>query len=105
MNTFTIDAVMIKVLTLMGPYWNFFSYIVECCLKVYIAARTDTIQQTNFCLGLHLQTCVATFNLTYLIKGEYLVRNTTNSEQMVYSVILKVHVSALIGHLQVSTVL
>jgi len=66
MNTFTIDAVMIKVLTLMGPYWNFFFYIAECCLKVYTAARTDTTQQTNFCLGLHLQTCVATFNLTCL---------------------------------------
>jgi len=42
------------------------SYIAECSLKVYIAARTDTTQQTNFCLGLHLQACVATFNLTYL---------------------------------------
>ena len=40
-----------------------------------------------------------------LFKGEYLVRNTTNSEQMVYSVILKLHVSAFIGHLQVSTIL
>jgi len=66
MNTFTIDVVMIKVLSLMGPYWNFFSYNTECCLKVYIAARTDTTQQTNICLGLHLQICVATFNLTCL---------------------------------------
>ena len=40
-----------------------------------------------------------------MIKGEYLVRNTTNSEQMVYSVILKLHVSTFIGHLQVSTIL
>jgi len=66
MNIFTIDVVMIKLLTLMGPYWNFFSYVTECCHKVYIAARTDTTQQTNFCLGLHLQICVATFNLTCL---------------------------------------
>jgi len=40
-----------------------------------------------------------------LIKGEYLVRNTTNLEQMVYFYDLKLHVSAFIDHLQVSTIL
>jgi len=27
----------------------------------YIGARTDTTQQTNICVGIHRQTCVATF--------------------------------------------
>jgi len=29
----------------------------------YIEARTDTIRQTNICLGIYRQTLVATFNL------------------------------------------
>jgi hypothetical protein len=27
----------------------------------YIVARSDTTQQTNICLGIHRQACVATF--------------------------------------------
>ena len=40
-----------------------------------------------------------------LIKGEYLVRNTTNirTDGIFYD--LKLHVSAYIGHFQVSTIL
>ena len=34
----------------------------------YITARTDTTQQTNMCLGIHFQTCVATFNPTCLFR-------------------------------------
>ena len=39
------------------------------------------------------------------VKGEYLVRNTTNirTDGIFYD--LKLHVSAFIGHLQVSTIL
>ena len=32
----------------------------------YVGARTDKTHQTNICLGIHIQTCVATFNLTGL---------------------------------------
>ena len=32
----------------------------------YFGARTDTTQQTNICLGIHRQICVATFNPTCL---------------------------------------
>ena len=49
--------------------------------------------------------CLVPSSSKDVIKGEYLVRNTTNSEQMVYSVISKLHVSAFIGHLQVSTII
>jgi hypothetical protein len=34
----------------------------------YISARTDTTQQTNICLGIHFQICVATFNSTSLLR-------------------------------------
>ena len=45
------------------------------------------------------------FSCYYLIKGEYLVRNTTNirTDGIFYD--LKLHVSAFIGHHQVSTIL
>jgi len=32
----------------------------------YVGARTDSTQQTNICLAIRLQTCVATFNPTCL---------------------------------------
>ena len=34
----------------------------------HISARTNTTQQINICLGIHFQTCVATFNPTCLFR-------------------------------------
>ena len=63
--------------------------------KIQVSLKCDKTNWLDQTTDVHLS----------LIKGEYLVKNTTNSEQMVYSAILKLHVSAFIGHLQVSTIL
>ena len=50
-------------------------------------------------------TACANLHCVFIIKGEYLVRNTTNIRTDGIFCDLKLHVSAFIGHLQVSTVL